>query len=383
MRIVHTCLRYPPASGGAERYIYELVERTREIPERDVRVVTSKMRTHHPISQLVPASLLDDAPYIQRLHHAATWGVAYPRLQALNYYLGHHQPNIIQGHGFWYQPADVAARYAKKHQIPFILHPLYYENKVRRKPLWQLYKKTIGRQTFAAADVVVVISPYEQKLIEAAGLPAKRFELIPPGIDLAQFEQAQSNPFTTRGLTGTILLAVGRISNGKGFDDIISSLPTILKEYPQTNLVIIGEDFGAKKNLRERAQKVGVANNVHFLGNIPDQELRAAYQHADIFIHASHYEAFGIVLAESLAAKTAIVARNTAAIPYVVPHEKAGLLFNTQTELAQQVIELLRNAKKRSALVEFGFKHVKDNFTWDRSIKKLVELYTELGQSKK
>lgn len=380
MRIVHTCLRYPPASGGAERYIHELVERTRALTKTDVRVLTSKMRTHHPITELNPKLLLDDPPYVQRLHHAATWGIAYPRLQALGYYLNHHQPDVIHGHGFWYQPADVAARYAHKNNIPFILHPLYYENAVRQKQLWQLYKSTIGRHTFAAADAVVVISPYEQQLIEKAGFPVKRFVLLPPGIVMQDFSIRYDNPFHKRSLASPILLAVGRVSAGKGLDDIIASLPAILKEMPTANLVIIGEDFGAKKHLREQAKRLGIGNAVHFWGNSSDEELRAAYQHADIFIHASHYEAFGIVLAESLAAKIPIVARNAAAIPYVVPHEKAGLLFNNRDELASQVIDLLKNSTKRESLATFGYQHVKNNFTWDRSIKKLVELYGELGQ---
>lgn len=380
MRIVHTCLRYPPASGGGERYVHELVERTRHVPQRDVRVLTSKLRTHYPIAELNPELLLDDAPYVQRLDHAATPLVAYPRLQALNYYLGHHQPNIIHGYSFWYQPADVAARYAQRHNLPFIFHPLYYENEVRGKPVWQLYKKTIGRRTFQAAAVVIVISPYEQRLIEQAGFPVERFKLIPPGIDLPTYDQKYDDPFAKRGQQGRQLLAVGRLAVGKGLDDLIAALPVILKEEPATQVTLVGEDFGARCSLQEQAVKLGVDHHVHFWGLISEAELRGAYHHADLFVHPSHYEAFGIVLAESLAAKTPIVARNVAAIPYVVPHDKAGLLFTTQAELAQHVIDLLRDTKKRAVLAQHGYEHVANHFTWNHSIKKLVELYSELGQ---
>src|SRR6478609_5986893 len=108
MRIVHAALRYPPATGGVETYVHELVERTRNVAaDRDVRVLTSKLRTHGPVSELTPDELRLDPPYVQRLHHARTPLISYPRLQALNYYLGHHQPDIIHGYSFWYQPADV------------------------------------------------------------------------------------------------------------------------------------------------------------------------------------------------------------------------------------------------------------------------------------
>lgn len=380
MRIVHTCLRYPPASGGAERYAYELVERTRRALNADVRVLTSKLRTHHPMSELDPKLLLDDAPYVQRLHHAATPFIAYPRLQALRYYLGHHKPDIIHGYGFWYQPADVASRFAKQRKIPFIFHPLYYRNAVRQKPLWQMYQAMIGRATFAAADAVVVISPHEQRLIEQAGFPVQRFVQIPPGINVDKWQARQSDPYAARGLTGQILLTVSRLAPGKGLDDIIAALPAILKAYPDTHLAIVGEDFGSQANLQRQAMAMGLANHIHFLGVLTEQELAAAYQHADIFVHPSHYEAFGIVLAEALAAKTPVVARQAAAVPYVVPANKAGLLFTSQEELVRQVIALLSNESKRAALAEGGFKHVAKNFTWNNSIKKLVELYHEFGQ---
>jgi glycosyltransferase involved in cell wall biosynthesis len=378
MRIVHTSLRYPPASGGAETYVKEIVERTRNIhQQRDVRVLTSKLRTHGPIAELDPNLLLDDPIYVQRLHHTQTPWVSYPRLQALKYYISHHQPDILHSYGFWYQPPDVTARYARRHHIPFIFHPIYYENKIRQKLSWQIYKKTIGRQTFAAADVVAVISPFEQSLIEKAGFPVKRFELIPPGIDIQQYQTPRINPFLKRKIIGPILLSAGRISKGKALADIISALPAIIKEFPAIQLVIAGEDFGAKKDLGRQAKRIGVDTHVHWLGKLSPEELIGAYQHADIFVHPSHYEAFGIVLAEALACQTPVVARKVAAIPYVVPDQRAGLLFETTNELITAITTLLRNPPLREQYGQAGYKHIVNNFNWDRSIRKILALYDE------
>ena len=379
MRIVHTCLRYPPATGGVETYVNEIVKRTININEkRDVRVLTSKMRTHGPVSELNPELLLDDPIYVQRLHHANTPFISYPHLQALKYYIGHHQPDIIHGYSFWYQPADVAARFARQNNIPFIFHPIYYENEIRQKPVWQIYKKTIGRKTFAAADVTVVISPYEQQLITKAGFPVKRFALIPPGIDTTEFETARQNPYLMHGIKDNIILAVGRVSAGKGLNDVISVLPSIIKQIPNTSFVIIGEDFGEKNNLLKKAKQLGVQKNVLFLRKVDRHKLIAAYQHANILVHPSHYEAFGIVLAESLAAKTPVVARNVSAIPYVAPHNRTSLLFSNQQELASSLITLLKNQNLQAELGRNGYQHILQNFAWGNSIKKLINLYQEL-----
>lgn len=378
MTIVHTCLRYPPASGGAETYVKEIVERTKNTPDgfiRDVRVLTSKMRTHGPITELDPELLLDDPVYVQRLHHIATPFISYPRLQALKYYLGHHRPDIIHGYGFWYQPADVSARYAAKHHIPFILHPLYY---TREKPVWKFYQHTIGNKTFDLADVVIVISPYEQKLIEQAGFPARRFELIPPGVDFAKFARPRLNPFLKRKISGKILFSAGRLAEGKGLDEAINALPEILRSHGDVQLVLAGENFGFQSRLVLLAAKLGVGKYVHFPGKLPEEELIAAFQHADILVHPSRYEAFGIVLAESLAAGTPVVARNASAIPFVAPHERAGLLFNTPAELSAHVKTLLGQPNLRHKLGRQGKKHVEENFSWDKSINKILNLYEDL-----
>ena len=99
-----------------------------------------------------------------------------------------------------------------------------------------------------------------------------------------------------------------------------------------------------------------------------------------MLIHASHYEAFGIVVAEALAAGTPVVARNVAAIPFVAPHEKAGLLFNSSDELFQSIKTLLTQPDFANKLAQQGQQYVNQNFSWDTTIKKLAGLYKELGQ---
>ncbi len=383
MRIVHACLRYPPATGGAESYIQEIVQRTYAIDAgRDVRVLTSSMRTHGPVSLLDPNLLLDDPIYVQRLHHAVTPFVSYPRLQALSYYLGHHQPDIVHAYSFWYQPADVAARFARRYHIPFIFHPIYYNHATRKKLIWQLYKQVIGNITFAAADVVVTISPYEQRLIEQDGFTVKRFELIPPGIDVPRYSVTRQNPFRQRGIPGRILLTVSRLSKGKGISDAIRALVEIKKTHDDAGLVIVGEDFGEQFALQQQAQRAGLANSVYFLGKLSDTELIGAYQHATVLIHPTWHETFGIVPAEALASALPVVARNVAALPFVVPHAQAGLLFKNNRELIKHVAALLDNSELGRKLAAAGQSHVAASFSWDKNIKKLIALYSEYDQGR-
>ncbi len=376
MRIVHTCLRYPPARGGAENYIRDLVNLGQDLPDHhDIRVLTSKMRTHGPVTELPPDSLLDDPIYIQRLHYLRTPFISYPQLQALPYYLNHHKPDLIHTYGYWYQPADTSAKFAHAHKIPFIFHPIYYTNKVRHKPIWRLYDRTIGRRTFAAADITVVISPYEQSLIKRNNYPVKQFFLLPPPINTQLFSPTnQSNPYRALGLNNqdSILLSVGRIARSKGLQDIIPILPQLNS---RVHLVIIGEDFGYQATLSRLIHSLGLSARVHFLNNVSDTDLPAYYQYADIFVHPSNYEAFGIVLTEASAAGLPIVARHTSAIPFACPHEVSGLLFRDSNELVHHLITLLDNLNLRQKYGTQGRQYVNQTFDTKIIQKKLAELY--------
>lgn len=379
MRSVHVSLRYPPASGGVESYARELVERTRNTgQDRDVRVLTTKMRTHGPISELDPALLQDDPPYVQRLHHAKLPLISYPILQALQYYIGHHKPDIIHGYSFWYQSGDGAARYARKQRIPFIFHPMYYENDVRKKPIWQAYKRTVGMKTFAAADVVCVISPYEQSLITEAGFPVKRFELLPPGIDTKEFTDKKQNIFAEKSIKGPVLLAVNRLAPDKGLPELLAMMPAIIKEFPTVSLVLVGEDFGMLSSLKEQAKTLGVAQHVFFLGKVSREHLISAYQHATVFVHPSFYEAFGIVVAEAQAAGLPVVARDIAAIPYVASQDYGASLFQDDQIATSHILRLLGDEVVRQKNGEAGRKYVEKTFAWDTVIEKLLSLYSEL-----
>jgi len=382
MKIVHTLLRYPPASGGVEDYTKELVERLRNEGD-DVLVETTNLKIHHPPVVLDPTPI--DPPYIHR-HSARTFdSVGYPIPENLKDELSTMEMDILHAHAFWYAPADIAARVAQKRNIPFVLNPYYYNTDNRRSMKWQLYRILYGKSTVAAADAIVVISPFEHEMLKKDGFMLERVELIPPGIDTEVFEKKYSNPFPTWGVKEkNILLFAGRIAKAKGVDLLIDSFVKIFKKHPDTRLVIIGEDFGFKKTCQEQAKKLGIENNITWTGKSSREELIGAYQNASVFVFPSRFEAFGIVLLEAGASGCPIVATNGSAIPYIVKPEKTGLLFKPEdsAELAQKVEYLLTNPNFAKELAEKARCRAHTEFAWSQSVAKLRQLYEDLLKKK-
>lgn len=377
MRLTHVTLRYPPASGGVEAYTWNLVERLRAAGE-DVSVETTNLRTHHPATFL--AEPLQDPPYVHR-HPVRTLGpLAYPIPRGLYSSLISHPSSLIHAHGFWYAPADIAAR-ACRRRIPFVLNPYYSR---RPKALWTAYRALIGRKTISAADAIVVISPHEEHLLRADGFTLRRTELIPPGIEPAEFEIKREDPFTARGLSDRrVLFFAGRIARGKGVDLLLRAFATIRRSAPDTHLVIAGEDFGERKEFASLARALGCDRRVTWLGHVSRETLLAGYQHATVFLFPSRYEAFGIAALEAQAAGCPVVATNTAALPFVVEDGVTGLLVRPEDpdDLAAKTVHLLEIPGRARQLGEAGQDRARRAFTWEQSLTKLRTLYTDLVTS--
>lgn len=95
-------------------------------------------------------------------------------------------------------------------------------------------------------------------------------------------------------------LFVSRIIEGKGLDDLIDALPTIVGEFPEFRLLIAG-DGPAKVTYEERAQRAGVKNKLIWLGLVPNKELPALLKEADLFFFLSHFpEGMPMALVEAM-----------------------------------------------------------------------------------
>jgi glycosyltransferase involved in cell wall biosynthesis len=104
------------------------------------------------------------------------------------------------------------------------------------------------------------------------------------------------------GLVGKkALLTISRISVAdryKGHHRVIEALPAILQQHPEAIYVIAGDGDGVPR-LHALVEKLGLMENVRFVGRVPADELLDHYRLADVFILPSTKESFGIVFLEA------------------------------------------------------------------------------------
>jgi len=380
MKIAQITLRYPPATGGVENHVKNIT--TGLIKKgHEVKVFTSDLAQHHPPIKLRDDLLKNDPSFVFRHRTYTPPFFAYPILQGLKKSLLQESFDLFHAHGFWYFPADLAAKISKISKTPLVFNPYYYENKIRNKWRWRIYKKLIGQKVFQQSRKIIIISPWEEKLIKKANLAKNKFYLIPPGVYLEEFKEKRGNYFRKLGLNNKIIiLFVGRICQSKGLDLLIKAAPHVLKKIPNAVFVCVGEDFGEKENFIALTKKLGITKNFIWPGKVSRNDLLSCYQHAHLFVLPSRYEAFGIVLIEAQAAGLPIVATRDTAIPDVVPENQAGLLFEKENfkDLSKKIVQLLLNKNLQNKFRATGIKLVAEKYQWKDIIDKLERVYLEV-----
>jgi glycosyltransferase involved in cell wall biosynthesis len=177
------------------------------------------------------------------------------------------------------------------------------------------------------------------------------------------------------------LLFVGRLVEKKGLHYLIHALPLILKRHPQVYMRIAGD--GPEKNrLKRECEKLGVSENVRFLGAVKNELLPALYQTSDVVVFPSvilddgDQEGFGLVLVEALGCECAAVTTDLPAMQDIIVNGKTGLVVPQKNiqQIAEKVIRLLDDQKLRKSLGREGQRFVLKNYDWNIVARQYADL---------
>ncbi len=195
--------------------------------------------------------------------------------------------------------------------------------------------------------------------------------LIPNGVRVAEFRDQESVS-----VEGTQkILFLGRIDEPrKGLEVLLRAIPHVFSAFDRCELIVAGPGDPAEfKDFVDPSW----GDRVKFVGIISDEEKRRTLHQADLYV-APHIggESFGIVLAEAMAAGTAVVASDLPAFDRVLQSGKAGKIFpvGDSEALGLAIIELLTDTEQREALVDAGNIRVMD-FDWDRVVQDVIAVY--------
>ncbi len=230
---------------------------------------------------------------------------------------------------------------------------------------------------------VLSVSSFTKEKMCASNHTDNKFTIFPNTLDPFLVSDHKIIPRETLPLpNGNILLTVSRLGTGdktKRIDITIESMPDILKNYPDTYLVVTG-DGPDRKRLENISKENGVLNNVLFLGRVNDDLLPSYYNACDIFVLPSVQEGFGIVFLEAMYYSKPCIGSKAGGIPEVIEDGITGLLAeaNDKESLTKHILELLRNKELRQKMGEAGKKRFEENFSFEAFRGRLEKIVTNI-----
>lgn len=208
------------------------------------------------------------------------------------------------------------ARYQKTWRVVFMAVGIPTARYFRAVPLDRWFMHTVLRHS----DHVLALSTFARDTLAADfGVSAS---IVPPPVLTSQFAQ----PVTGLQDAGVSLLFVGDVDETrKGARVMCHAFAAIRARHPQARLVFAGRASNATRAALHAAS--GASDSIEFLGVGAIGDLPRLYQEASVTVLPAVWEAFGLVLVESLAAGTPVVGARHGGISDIVDSDAVGALF--------------------------------------------------------
>lgn len=288
------------------------------------------------------------------------------------------RPDVIMcGRGI---PEGVLARHhATRFEIPYI-NVAHGEEITAcftsRKLKWLLH------YSYGGAELVIANSRNTRQLAIQAGAKPECCEVVPPGVDVASFAAPTAADRSRWGIPSDafVVLTVGRLEPRKNQARVVQALTQLVRQRRNVHYVVAGDGI-ARTDLERTIAECNVRDQVHLLGEVSDQDVRALYQVCDVFAmpsvqHEASIEGFGIVFLEAAAAGKPSIAGNSGGCVEAVVDGVTGIVVDGQdvNAIASALSRLQDDAALRASMGQAGLARARREFDWSVVLQKLYTL---------
>jgi glycogen synthase len=411
MKIVHFSWEYPPVIyGGLGTFATEITKKQIEL-EHDVTVFTlnrdNTLATSDQIDGVEvyrPKTLDLSKPfYLCADHDLRSWGpyfkffadvLSYNIMSASQLVNSLVRKNgrsftIIDAHDWLGIMGGIVAK--KELNVPLVFH--VHSTEVGRSIGRGSHTiKDIEFEGGQVADCVITVSNAMADELLKLGFPQDKIRPCWNGVDPVKYDPVRVSNEDRLALRRrynvqdheTLLFFIGRLVTVKGADKLVRAMPQILKDFPNTKLLILGIG-DMEKELRSTADGLGIHDRVIFRTEFVSEEERIRhYVAADIVVLPSLYEPFGIVCTEAMSMEkpTVVGARGTNGMrEQVIPsgEKQCGIHVNPfePKDIAWGIIQVLQLPDKGLQLGKNGRQRVLAEFSWDAVAQRTLDIYRE------
>jgi glycosyltransferase involved in cell wall biosynthesis len=247
--------------------------------------------------------------------------------------------------------------------------------------------------TAQAADKIITVSHAMKDDLVRHGWPQQKISVVWNGVDPIRYDPQNCKPEDVKKIREKykipddwkMLLFLGRLTWVKGVKNLMQAMPTVLKDYPQTKLVILGKGE-EEKDIEETAARLGINGNIVCRFEfVPENERILHYAAADVCVFPSVYEPFGIVSLEAMAMAKPIVVGAHGVVGFREQAissgpDQTGIHVNGEdpADIAWGIKEAFKDLQRARTWGENGRKRVLQYFTWRKTAEQTSEIYETL-----
>lgn len=370
MRIGYLTYGLDRAPTGIGRYAVQLLDALAALPEApEIVLLTTEREDHHGLwarfaRRPLGCRLLPEL--ITRGNLALSAAAAELKLDLI------HDPNGVAP---FLGPAAGARRVVTIHDaVPFRFperhnHLDNWRFRLMLPAAARRADAVLTDSASSAADLRQFLSLPQSKVRPVLLGADPRFAPAPPRVVAATLERY--------GIRSPYLLYVGGVNGRKNLEGLVSAFAAARAAHLDLSLVIGGARQWRSEGLERRVRRLGVAEQIHFTGYLPDDDLPALYSGAAAFVFPSLYEGFGLPVLEAMACGAPVITSSVSSLPEVAGD--AALLVDPQNSaaIAIAIRRVLEERGLAASLSARGLARAA-RFTWATAARETFAIYDQL-----
>ena len=233
----------------------------------------------------------------------------------------------------------------------------------------------IERLGMHTADQVITVSNYTKHIIVGRyGVPAEKVTVVYNAVEQEEIPDADSlaEPFRK---TDRVVLFLGRITMQKGPEYFLAAARKVLDVFDKVKFIVAG-DGDMMYRIVELAAQMGIGDKVRFAGFLHGDEVRRAFQMADLYVMPSVSEPFGIAALEAMREGIPVIISKQSGAAEILAHALKVDFWDID-EMANKMLAVLTRPALHQSLSANGHRE-SIGMRWENAAVRIKAVYEGL-----
>jgi glycogen(starch) synthase len=276
--------------------------------------------------------------------------------------------DVIYAHDWTAVPAGIEIKEKTNKPLVVHMHSLDFDRNSNRNQSWV---HDIEAESFKKSDAIISVSDYTSEVIieNYKGVKKKKVHTVHSG----------STPVARRKVKKVfkekLVLFVGRLTGQKGPNIFMEIAEKVLKKYPNTRFVLVGEGHMMTDLITAAATKK-LGSKFHFTGHIDRQQLEDLYSMADVYCMPSVSEPYGLTALEAASAELPVVLSKQSGAAEVLSGALSADHWDTDT-FVKHIVSIFKNDKLRKKIIDKNNEDLKE-LSWENTADQVLSVFDKV-----